>query len=158
MVKTGRTDKTQEGKGGRCIQTARGRGKGHPFKRCFQAPESGAGALITTARKFFLIKAIYPHPVTLAGMDRGVRARHHKYSANTGGGQRYSRSLPWMIWKFFTEACVTRPWKLSTYDCVSSFQTGVLFCNSMMVSVFLFCQRASRVSCSWRQASGDSLT
>lgn len=27
---------------------------------------------------------------------------------------RHSRSLPWMIWKFFTEACVTRPWKLST--------------------------------------------
>ena len=29
-------------------------------------------------------------------------------------------SLSCTIWKFFTDACVTRPWKLSTYDCVSA--------------------------------------
>lgn len=35
-------------------------------------------------------------------------------SGEQRGGDKYSRSLPWMIWKFFTEAWVTRPWKLST--------------------------------------------
>ena len=28
-------------------------------------------------------------------------------------------SLSWTIWKFFTDACVTLPWKFSTYDWVS---------------------------------------
>lgn len=57
------------------------------------------------------------------------------------------RSLSWMIWKFFTEAWVTLPWKLSTYDCVSSFHTGVLLWSSITLSVFLFCHLAS--SDSW---------
>ena len=34
--------------------------------------------------------------------------------------QRYVPSVSWTIWKFFTDAWVTRPWKLSTYDCVST--------------------------------------
>ncbi len=57
-----------------------------------------------------------------------------------------SRSLSWMIWKFLTDAWVTLPWKLSTYDCVSSFHTGVLLWSSITLSVLLFCHRASRDS------------
>ena len=40
-------------------------------------------------------------------------------------------------WKFLTDACVTLPWKLRTYDCVSSFQTGVLLWSSRMPSMDL---------------------
>lgn len=48
----------------------------------------------------------------------------------------YSGSESWTSWKFFTDACVTRPWKFKTYDWVSSFQTGVLLCNSTTLSIF----------------------
>ena len=34
--------------------------------------------------------------------------------------QSHVPSVSWTIWKFFTDAWVTRPWKLSTYDCVST--------------------------------------
>lgn len=57
----------------------------------------------------------------------------------------------WMIWKFLTEAWVTRPWKLSTYDWVCSFQLGDLFIRVTSLSVLLFAWRTSRVSSSYNQ-------
>lgn len=56
-----------------------------------------------------------------------------------------------MIWKFFTEACVTRPWKFNTYDWVCSFQLGDLFTKVTSLSVFPFEWRTSRVSSSWNK-------
>lgn len=57
----------------------------------------------------------------------------------------------WMIWKFLTEAWVTRPWKLSTYDWVCSFQLGDLFTRVTSLSVLLFAWRTSRVSSSYNK-------
>lgn len=51
---------------------------------------------------------------------------------------RYSQSLLWTIWKFLMEACVTLPLKLSTWDEVSSFHTGVLLWSSIRLSNLLF--------------------
>ena len=67
----------------------------------------------------------------------------------------YSGSDSWTSWKFFTDAFVTRPWKLSTYDCVSSFQTGVLFRNSTRLSMLLVFQ-LSKIP--WCASSEDILT
>lgn len=57
----------------------------------------------------------------------------------------------WMIWKFFTEACVTLPWKLRTNDWVCSFQLGDLFARATSLLVFLFAWRASNVSSSYNK-------
>lgn len=51
---------------------------------------------------------------------------------------RYSQSLLWTIWKFLMEACVTLPLKLSTWEAVSSFHTGVLLWSSIRFSILLF--------------------
>lgn len=60
----------------------------------------------------------------------------------------------WMIWKFLTEAWVTRPWKFSTYDWVCSFQLGDLFTSVTSFSVLLLAWRTSRVSrsCNTRES------
>ncbi len=55
----------------------------------------------------------------------------------------------WTIWKFFTDAWVTRPWKFSTYDWVCSFQLGDLFTRVTRFSLFPFSYRVSRDSSSW---------
>ena len=52
-----------------------------------------------------------------------------------------------ITWKFLTDACVTLPWKLRTYDCVSSFQTGVLLWSSRMPSIDLALYLSIRPSC-----------
>lgn len=49
-----------------------------------------------------------------------------------------SPSLLWTIWKFLMEAWVTLPLKLSTWDALSSFHTGVLLWSSIRFSVLLF--------------------
>lgn len=64
----------------------------------------------------------------------------------------YSGSESWTNWKFFTDACVTRPWKFKTYDCVSSFQTGVLLCNSTTLSIF--CLRLKSIE---RERKGEMI-
>ena len=42
------------------------------------------------------------------------------------------QSASWTIWKFLTEACVTRPWKLRTYDCVSEREDECASCELLV--------------------------
>lgn len=85
---------------------------------------------------------VFRHSAELHDDVIGYRAERQT-SISTGsppGGsreqaaRRNSRSLSCTIWKFLTEAWVTRPWKFSTYDCVSSFHTGALLCSSIRLS------------------------
>ena len=84
------------------------------------------------------------------------------------------RSSSWTSWKFFTEGCVTRPWKLSTYDWVSvkmtslpvwerfgglpSLHTGVLFCKAIKWSMFRCLARSSKLSDCCEESDEDRET